>query len=77
MLAAALGPAYIRISGSWANTTYFAGGDDVPALPPTGFKGVLTRPQWRNVVDFTRRVDGRIVTSFAVSAGSRDVAGMP
>jgi heparanase len=76
MLAAALGPAYVRISGTWANTTYFADQDEAPALPPEGFKGILTRPQWHNVVDFARAVDARIVTSFAISPGSRDAAGV-
>jgi heparanase len=76
MLAAALGPAYVRISGTWANTTYFADQDEPPALPPAGFKGILTRPQWHNVVDFAQAVDARIVTSFAISAGSRDAAGV-
>ncbi len=32
-LAAALGPAYVRISGTWANTTYFQNSDN-PAPPP-------------------------------------------
>jgi heparanase len=75
MLAAALGPAYVRISGTWANTTYFADRDKPPALPPAGFGGILTRLEWRNVVDFARAVDARIATSFAISAGSRDAAG--
>jgi heparanase len=75
MLAAALGPAYVRISGTWANTTFFADQDKPPALPPAGFGGILTRLEWRNVVDFARAVDARIVTSFAISAGSRDAAG--
>jgi heparanase len=75
LLAAALGPAYVRISGTWANSTFFADQDKPPALPPAGFDGVLTRQQWRNVVDFARAVDAEIVTSFAISAGSRDAAG--
>ncbi|MDB5609724.1 MAG: hypothetical protein JWP25_6624 [Bradyrhizobium sp.] len=74
--AAALGPAYVRVSGTWANTTYFADSDEPPSLPPTGFNGILTRQQWRNVVDFSRSVDARIVTSFAVSSGTRDAAGI-
>ncbi len=32
MLAAALGPAYVRVSGTWANTTFFADQDDAPRL---------------------------------------------
>ncbi len=76
-LAAALGPAYVRVSGTWANTTYFQiSNDAAPASPPAGFNGVLTRPQWKGVVDFSRAVDARIVTSFATSAGTRDGAGV-
>jgi Glycosyl hydrolase family 79, N-terminal domain len=75
-LASALAPAYLRVSGTWANTTYFADLDDAPSAPPAGFKGILTRPQWRAVIDFARAVDARIVTSFAVGAGNRDAAGL-
>jgi len=76
-LAAALGPAYVRVSGTWANTTYFHNSDDpVPATPPTGFKGVLTRQQWKGVVDFSHVVNAEIVTSFAISAGTRDASGV-
>jgi len=75
-LASALAPAYLRVSGTWANTTYFADSDSVPSSPPTGFKGILTRQQWRQVIDFAHAVDARIVTSFAVGAGNRDAAGI-
>jgi hypothetical protein len=74
-LAAALAPAYVRVSGTWANSTYFADQDNPPPGPPAGFNGVLTRQQWRGVVDFSQAVDARIVTSFAVSPGVRDAAG--
>jgi heparanase len=76
MLAAALGPAYVRVSGTWANTTFFADQDEAPALAPAGFGGVLTRPQWRNVVDFAQAVDAGIVTSFAIGPGTRDARGI-
>ncbi|MEO6966729.1 MAG: hypothetical protein ABI076_12680 [Acidobacteriaceae bacterium] len=76
-LAAALGPAYVRVSGTWANTTYF---DDTngpaPSHPPFGFNGVLTRKQWKGVVDFSHAVDAQIVTSVATSAGTRNAAGV-
>src|ERR1035438_5321037 len=56
-LAAALGPAYLRVSGTWANTTYFQNSDDpAPATPPKGFNGVLTRKQWKGVVGFSHAV---------------------
>jgi heparanase 1 len=75
-LAAALAPAYVRVSGTWANSTYFADADDAPSTPASGYNGILTRRQWRGVVDFARSVDALIMTSFAVSPGSRDAAGV-
>ena len=75
-LAAALGPAYVRVSGTWANTTYFSATDPPPAAPPAGFKGVLSRAQWKGVVDFARAVNAQIVASFATGAGTRDAAGV-
>jgi heparanase len=74
-LAAALAPAYMRVSGTWANSTYFADQDHPQSAAPAGFNGVLTRQQWRGVVDFSQAVDAPIVTSFAVSPGVRDTAG--
>jgi heparanase 1 len=74
-LAAALGPAFVRVSGTWANSVYFHDEDaPAPATPP-GFQGVLTRAQWKGVVDFAKAVNATLVTSFAVSAGVRDAAG--
>ncbi len=76
-LAAALGPAYVRVSGTWANTTYFQNSDKpAPKSPPKGFNGVLTRQQWKGVVDFAHAVDAKIVTSFATSPGTRNAAGV-
>jgi heparanase 1 len=76
LLAAALGPAYLRVSGTWANSVYFQD-DDAPARasPPEGFRGVLTRAQWRGVVEFAKAVDAQLVTSFTISPGGRDSSG--
>jgi hypothetical protein len=74
-LASALAPAYLRVSGTWANATYFADRDST-SRPPPGYDGVLSREQWRGVVDFSKAVGATIVTSFAVSAGTRDAAGV-
>ncbi len=74
-LAAALGPAYVRVSGTWANTSYFPDTDQAPASPPSGFLGVLTRQQWKGVVEFSKAVDARIVTSFGNSVGTRNAGG--
>jgi hypothetical protein len=76
-LAAALGPAYVRVSGTWANSTYFHDSEDpAPAAPPAGFGGVLTRAQWRGLVDFAREANAKIVTSFAIGPGVRDEKGV-
>ncbi len=76
-MAAALAPAYVRVSGSWANATYFHDSDDpAPATPPKGFNGVLTRKQWKGVIDFSRTVDAKIISSFAGSDGVRNADGV-
>ncbi len=63
----------MRVSGSWANAVYFAESDDALTVP-AGFNTVLTNRQWQGVVDFSLAVDAPIVTSFAISAGTRDAA---
>ena len=74
-LAAALAPAYMRVSGTWANATYYLDSDDAPLAPPAGFDGTLTHRQWSGVIDFAKVVGARIVTSFAASRGTRDATG--
>jgi len=74
-LASALGPAYIRVSGTWANGTYFDADGTTGGVAPEGFDGVLTAEQWKGVGSFAKAVDGRIVTSFASGAAVRDAEG--
>ena len=76
-LAQALGPSYVRVSGTWQNSTYFQNdGNSALTEAPPGFKGVLTRAEWKGVVDFAHSVDDDIVTSFAISLGTRDATGV-
>ncbi|WFU16001.1 hypothetical protein [Bradyrhizobium sp. CB3481] len=75
-LAAALAPSYLRVSGTWANTTYFADSDAPPTTPPDGFRAVLSRARWKAVVDFARAVKADIVTSMATGPGTRDATGL-
>jgi len=76
-LAAALGPAYLRVSGTWANTTYFDDSDrPAPKIARRGFSEVLTRQEWKSVIDFAQAVNAKLVTSFATSLGTRDAAGV-
>lgn len=71
MLTKALGPAWMRVSGSWANNIYFQDDDLPERRPPEGYQGVLTRAQWAGVVDFGKHVDAKILTSFATNAAAR------
>jgi len=72
-LAAALSPAYVRVSGTWANSAYFQDSENAArANTPAGFSGVLTREEWKGVVDFSHAVNAEIVTSVATGPGSRD-----
>lgn len=75
-LAAALGPAYLRVSGTWANSTYLPAEGESVSTPPAGFNGVLTRSQWRGVIDFAKAANTELVTSFATSVGTRDANGL-
>ena len=53
-LAAALGPAYVRVSGTWANSADFQDSKNAaPVNAPSGFSGILTRQEWKGVIDFS------------------------
>lgn len=75
-LARELGPAYLRVSGTAANSTYFDADGSTGGLPPEGFNTVLTTDQWEGVGAFADAVDAEILTSFASSPGTRDEAGV-
>jgi heparanase 1 len=75
-LARGLGPSLMRVSGTWANNTYLEAPGEHLSAPPKGFVQVLTREQWKNVVAFSRLVDAPIVTTFAVSNGTRGADGV-
>jgi hypothetical protein len=75
-LARALGPAYVRISGTWANTTFFTDAATPPKAPPKGYGGVLSRQQWLGAINFSRAVDAPIVTSVPDGMGTRGADGL-
>lgn len=75
-LAVALAPTFVRVSGTSANATFFANTESAPARPPPGFSTVLSRAQWRGVIDFSNAVGAEIMTSFAISPGSRNADGL-
>lgn len=74
-LARELGPVYIRVSGSWANSTYFDAEDTTGGVAPEGYNAVLTPDQWIGVGEFAKAVDGKILTSFPSNTGARDADG--
>jgi heparanase len=76
-LAAALGPSYVRVSGTWANTVFFQNTDEIKGeTPPKGFQSVLTRYEWKRVIDFAHVANAEVVTSFAIGDGVRNSAGL-
>ena len=68
-LARALGPVYVRVSGSWASHTYFDHDNSTGGVPPDGYHAVLTTDQWDGFIDFARHVGATLVTSMANTAG--------
>lgn len=76
MLSGALGPMYVRVSGTWANTTFFQDNDE-PKLKqvPDGYENILTRAEWKGVIDFCKATGAKLVTSFAITNGMRDSDG--
>ncbi|MEL1251055.1 hypothetical protein [Aurantiacibacter gilvus] len=64
----------MRVSGTWANSTYVPLAGENTTSAPEGFVQVLTRDQWRGLVEFSEALDAPMVTSFAASAGTRDAA---
>lgn len=75
-LAKGLGPSMMRVSGTWANNTYLEAEGEHLSAPPAGYVQVLTRDQWKAVVAFSKAVDASIVTSFAMSNGTRGADGV-
>lgn len=75
-LAKGLAPAYVRVSGTWTNATYFQDNDEPIQPAPEGFLNVLTRSQWKGVLDFLKATNSELVTSFAVSSGVRNQDGV-
>lgn len=65
-----LGPCWVRVSGTWANKTWYAFREG-EASAPAGYDHVLTLPQWTALLDFVRETGGRLLVSAANCAGSR------
>ena len=68
-LAKALGPVWVRTSGTWATKTYYDFDGHTEGIAPEGFQNILTRKQWEGVLDFVKAVDGKLLISVANCSG--------
>ena len=68
-LAKELGTAWVRVSGTWANKTYYDFDGKYEGKVPAGFQNVLTKKQWLNLLDFVKAIDGKLLVSIANCPG--------
>ena len=74
-LAKELGPAWVRVSGSWATKTYYDFEGVTNGKAPEGYASVLTKGQWIGVLDFVRAVGGKLLISVSNCAGDHPGGG--
>ena len=66
-LAKDLGPAWMRVSGTWATKTYYD--FDGKGLPEFGWQNCMTREQWVNIIRFADAIGAKILISVANCEG--------
>ena len=74
-LAKDLGPAWVRVSGTWATTTYYDFDGHTAGKAPEGFRSVLTREQWIGVLDFVRETGAKLLISVGNCEGNHNPDG--
>ncbi len=69
-LGKALGPVWVRVSGTWANKTYYNfDGKYEPGVVPEGFQNALQKEQWLSLLDYVKAIGGKLQISFANCEG--------
>lgn len=68
-LAKELGTAWVRVSGTWANKTYYDFDGHTGGKVPEGFQNLLTKEQWIGVLEFVKYIDGKLLVSLANCPG--------
>ncbi len=68
-LAKELGTAWVRVSGTWANKTYYDFDGHTGGKVPEGFQNLLTKEQWIGVLEFVKAIDGKLLVSIANCPG--------
>ena len=68
-LAKELGPAWVRVSGTWATKTYYDFDGTTKGQVPEGYLNVLTKEQWIGVLDFVKAIGAKLIVSVANCLG--------
>lgn len=68
-LAKELGPAWVRVSGTWATKTYYDFDGTTNGKVPEGYLNVLTKEQWIGVLDFVKEIGAKLMISMANCPG--------
>lgn len=68
-LAKELGAVWVRVSGTWANKTYYDFDGHTGGQVPEGFQNLLTREQWIGVLDFVKAIGAKLLVSVANCPG--------
>ena len=68
-LAKDLGPAWVRVSGTWATKTYYDFDGTTNGVVPEGYLNILTRQQWIGVLDFIKATGNKLMISVANCPG--------
>jgi len=68
-MAKELGTAWVRVSGTWANKTYYDFDGHCNGKVPEGFQNLLTKEQWIGVLEFVKAIDGKLLVSMANCPG--------
>ena len=64
-LARELGTAWVRVSGTWANKTYYDFDGHTGGKVPEGFQNLLTKEQWIGVLEFVKATGAKLLVSMA------------
>lgn len=68
-MAKELGTAWVRVSGTWANKTYYDFDGHCNGQVPEGFQNLLPKDQWIGVLEFVKAIDGKLLVSLANCPG--------
>lgn len=68
-LAKEIGPAWVRVSGTWSTKTYYDFDGHTNGVIPEGYNAVMTRAQWIGVLDFCKFLGAKLLISVADCEG--------